>query len=228
MLTFIAGLGGRPTKLRRAGALAALVLIGTLAQAAPSQAAPKAKDSRELRAREAFATGRYQDAIDLYGKLYAETLHPTYLRNIGRCYQKLKEPDKAIDSFRDYLGRAKNLPAAERAEVDGYIAEMEALKKQQDADKAAAAAPAPVAAPVVAPVPRLEPAAPAPQPQLVATTVAPAPESTPFYKRGWFWGVAAGVVAAGVVGGLWAAGVFSKSFDPCAGRLNCVTAAGGR
>jgi len=49
------------------------------------------------------------------------------------------------------------------------------------------------------------------------------------HERFTLWqGVAAGVVAAGVVGGLWAAGVFSKSFDPCAGRLNCVTAAGGQ
>ena len=214
------------TKFRLPLALGALVLVGLLAQPTPGQAAPKAKDSRELRAREAFATGRYQEAIDLYGKLYAEKLHPTYLRNIGRCYQKLKEPDKAIDSFRDYLGRLKNIPAAERGEIEGYIAEMEALKKQQAADKAAAAAPAAVAAPLVAPVPRLEPVAPTPQRPLVTATVPPAPESTPFYKRGWFWGAAAGVVAAGVVGALWAAGVFSKSSDPCAGR-SCQTASGG-
>ena len=141
MMTFIPWLGGRPAKFRRFGALAALVLIGMLAQVAPGQAAPKAKDSRELLAREAFATGRYQEAIDLYGKLYAEKLHPTYLRNIGRCYQKLKEPEKAIDSFRDYLTRAKNLPADERKEIEGYIADMEALKERQAAEKVQAAKP---------------------------------------------------------------------------------------
>ena len=226
MLSSIRLLGRCPANFRLSGALGALVLVGLLAQTTPSQAAPKTKESRELQAREAFATGRYQEAIELYGKLYAEKLHPTYLRNIGRCYQKLKEPEKAIDSFRDYLGRVKNIPAAERSEIEGYIAEMEALKKKQDADKAAAAAPAAVVAPVVAPVPRLEPAAPAPQTQLLAATPPPAPESTPFYKRGWFWGVTAGVVAVAVVGALWAAGVFSKSFDPCAGR-SCQTASGG-
>jgi hypothetical protein len=228
MLSSIRLLGRCPANFRLSGALGALVLVGLLAQTTPSQAAPKTKESRELQAREAFATGRYQEAIELYGKLYAEKLHPTYLRNIGRCYQKLKEPEKAIDSFRDYLGRVKNIPAAERSEIEGYIAEMEALKKKQDADKAAAAAPATVAAPVVAPVPRLEPAAPAPQTQLLASTPPPAPKSTPFYERGWFWGVTAGVVAVVVVGSLWAAGVFSKSFDPCAGRPGCVTAAGGQ
>ena len=226
MMSSIRLLGRCPANFRLSGALGALVLVGLLAQTTPSQAAPKTKESRELQAREAFATGRYREAIELYGKLYAEKLHPTYLRNIGRCYQKLKEPEKAIDSFRDYLGRVKNIPAAERIEIEGYIAEMEALKKKQDADKAAAAAPAAVVAPVVAPVPRLEPAAPAPQTQLLASTPPPAPESTPFYKRGWFWGVTAGVVAVVVVGSLWAAGVFSKSSDPCAGRT-CQTASGG-
>jgi hypothetical protein len=226
MISSIRLLGRGPANFRLSGALGALVIVGLLAQSTPSQAAPKTKESREFQAREAFATGRYQEAIDLYGKLYAEKLHPTYLRNIGRCYQKLKEPERAIDSFRDYLGRGKNIPAAERSEIEGYIAEMEALKTKQDADKAAAAHAA-VVAPVVAPVPRLEPAAPAPQTQLLASTPPPASESTPFYKRGWFWGVTAGVVAVVVVGTLWATGVFSKSSDPCAGRSVCLPAAGG-
>ena len=63
--------------------------------------------------------------------------------------------------------------------------------------------------------------------ECTATATPPAPESTPFYKRGWFWGVTAGVVAVAVVGALWAAGVFSKSSDPCAGRSVCLPAAGG-
>jgi tetratricopeptide (TPR) repeat protein len=236
MMTFIPWLGGRPAKFCRPGALAALVLIGMLAQGTPGQAAPKPKDIRELRAREAFATGRYQEAIDLYGKLYAEKLHPTYLRNIGRCYQKLREPDKAIDSFHDYLSRAKNLPANEQKEIDGYIADMEALKAQQAAEKAQAAKPparatdgaaaAPAALPPVVPSPNLQPAQPSPQAQLMAATPPPPPESPPFYERGWFWGVAAGVVAVVVVGGLYAGGVFSKTFDPCAGR-SCQAASGG-
>ena len=229
MMTPIPLLGRRPAKCRPAGALAALVFFGLLAQGAPGQAAPKAKESRELRAREAFTTGHYQEAIDLYGKLYAEKLHPTYLRNIGRCYQKLKEPDKAIDSFRDYLNKAKNLPANEQKEIEGYIADMEALKERQAAEKAQAPArpteAAAAALPPVAPTPNLQPAQPATETQLIAEKPAPAPEAPPFYKRGWFWGVAAGVVAAAVVGGLYAGGVL-KSSDDCTGRV-CKTAVSG-
>jgi tetratricopeptide (TPR) repeat protein len=227
-------LGRRSATSCSLGALAALVLIGVLAQAAPGQAAPKGKDSRELQAREAFATGHYREAIDLYGKLYAEKLHPTYLRNIGRCYQKLKEPENAIDTFRDYLRQAKHLPADEQKEIEGYIADMEALKERQAAQAVPAAKPpaplteeaAPAALPPSAPAPKLQPAPPARETQLLAEKPAPPPESPPFYERGWFWGVAAGVVAVAVVGGLYAGGVFTKTFNPCAGR-SCQTAAGG-
>src|SRR5437763_4667411 len=98
------------TALRRV-LVAALLLVGLSAtvQAAPSQ--------RELDAREAFAAGRYEQALDLFAKLYAETLHPTYLRNIGRCEQNLGQPEKAIASFREYLRKARGLSADERSEV---------------------------------------------------------------------------------------------------------------
>src|SRR4029077_5597286 len=88
-------------------------------------------NAREMKAREDFAAGRYQQALDAFAKLYAETLHPTYLRNIGRCYQNMGEPDKAITSFREYLRKHKSITADERAEVEGFIAEMEELKKQR-------------------------------------------------------------------------------------------------
>lgn len=73
-----------------------------------------------MQAREAFAAGRFDDALTLFAKLYAETLHPVYLRNIGRCHQKMRQPDKAIDSFRDYLAKSPKLSRAERTEIDGY------------------------------------------------------------------------------------------------------------
>jgi len=102
-----------------------------------------ADDDRELTAREAFAAGRYQEALDIYAKLFAETLHPTYLRNVGRCHQMLGNADQAIKTFREYLRRAADLPPQQRSEVEGFIAEMEALKKTQDkaaADRAATTA----------------------------------------------------------------------------------------
>lgn len=175
------------------------------------------QDPREMQAREAFAAGNYKDALEFYTKLYAEKLHPTYLRNIGRCYQNLDDHDRAISSFREYLRKAKDLPADERAEVEGYIKELEDAKQRA---AAAAAAEAEKAKPLPLPSP------PPPPPQQI-TVVQPQPvpppeESDPFYTKGWFWGVVAGVVVVGVVGTLAATGTFnSKTSVACPDGATC-------
>lgn len=71
--------------------VASLMLL--VAQPVWAQSDP---DRRELEARTSFARGDYDQALSLYVGLYAETLHPTYLRNIGRCYQQLRQPGRAI------------------------------------------------------------------------------------------------------------------------------------
>jgi hypothetical protein len=86
----------------------------------------------EREAIEVFVAGRYEDALNSYAKLYAETLNPTYLRNIGRCYQRLRRPDSAIEKFRDYLAGGKDITTGDRAEVMGYIREMEDLRERQN------------------------------------------------------------------------------------------------
>jgi len=202
--------------------LAGAVLCCAFAPAIATQAAPKSKDKREIKAREAFAEGRYEEALDLFAKLYAEKLHPTYLRNIGRCYQNLQQPDKAINSFRDYLRQAKDVSAAEEKEVEGYIAEMEALKKKQEDGQAANAAPSPPPPTIPVPAaPPVEASQGATAASLTETPATPSPEpSPPFYTRGWFWGVVGGVAAVAVVGGLWAAGVF-KPASQCKAPYVC-------
>ena len=121
-----------------------LALIMTLAGSRLVAAQPPDEDKR---ARELFAVGKYSEALEIYGKLYAETSHPTYLRNIGRCFQNLDQPDKAISSFREYLRQAKNLTPEQRAQVEGYIREMEELKRQREAPPPPAAPAASVASP---------------------------------------------------------------------------------
>jgi hypothetical protein len=200
-------------------ALCALLATATwvvgVAPASAAQRGSKHTDKREIDARQAFAAGRYQEALNLYAELYADKVHPTYLRNIGRCYQNLQQPDKAINAFRDYLRQAKGLSEAEKKEVEGYIAEMEQMKKQQE-DAAKPAGTTVVAQPLPPPPP---PSGPVGQPagaNLQTSQPAPAPPApTPFYKKGWFWGAVGVAVAAGVVGGLYAGGAFSKSSRAC-------------
>src|SRR5688572_31942564 len=91
-----------------------------LALQAPVRAADETGD--DMRARTHFAAGEYKQALDIYARLYAETINPTYLRNIARCHQNLGDADKAISSFREYLRKARDLTPDQRAEIEGYIA----------------------------------------------------------------------------------------------------------
>ncbi|MFL5307038.1 MAG: hypothetical protein ACJ8F1_17610 [Polyangia bacterium] len=157
-----------------------------LAGAAPRTAAPEPAPE-DLRARSLFQEHRYADALVIYTQLYARTQHPTYLRNIGRCHQMLREPEPAISHFRAYLHDAHDVSAEERVEIEGYIREMEALQHATARDTSGA----PPAAVPAAPEP---PAAGSP----VLASEPPARE-TPLTHRWWFWTAIGAVVVGGVV-----------------------------
>jgi len=144
--------------------MASAMASATRATAEPRALAAAGSEDREAKARELFALGRYEEALAIYGKLYADSPHPTYLRNIGRCYQNLRRPYNAISSFEDYLRQSPNLPADQRHLVEGYIREMRELKAKQAASAAPPAGDAP-------------PAASKPRPAQVSLATAPGPEA---------------------------------------------------
>jgi len=189
--------------MKRLLLLAMLVLGATFAPRVHAQG----DADRDAQAREYFGLGRYREALDIYGKLFAETLHPTYLRNIARCYQNMGEPEKALATFREYLRKAKDLKPGERAEVEGYMREMDQeIKRRQQG------------APLLSP----SGAAAEPQARLVAdASPAERDEAPPMYKRAWFW-VAVGVVAAAAAG--TAIVLSSRSSAPPAADLGYMTA----
>jgi hypothetical protein len=159
----------------------------------------------ELKARRSFGAGDFKSALDIYTDLYARNPHPTYMRNIGRCYQNLGEPERAITAFREYLRTSKDLKPEQRTEVEGFIKEMEDLERSRAPAPPAQAAMMPPAAP---PSPRLEapppasPSAPsAGESPLTLRSAPPAEGSGSILGRWWFW-TAAAVVAAGVVTGI--------------------------
>ena len=226
--------------MKRGGAALGAVLVIVLALAG----AAHADHAGEMKAREDFAAGRYDEALQTFAKLYAETLNPIYLRNIGRCQQKLKQPDKAIDAFHDYLIKGgKKISADERAEINGYIKEMEALRDEQAAKQQATPVPVPVQP--VQPIQPAQPEGPPPgytaqpagaypgtqappaypppgadqqQPAgaLVAQPSQPEPASSgPVYTKWWFWTI----IGAVVVGGVVTAAVLSSgtTMPPCTG-----------
>jgi tetratricopeptide (TPR) repeat protein len=145
-----------------------------LAQQGGTALTPKQRE-RERKAMSAFASNRYQEALDLYADLYADFHDPIYLRNIGRCHYKLKQPDQAISSFEDYLSKYKRLSGREIDEVRGWIADMKELQKQQQTPAPAPVeTPAPVATP--APVVVAPPVIHAPAPAIVARPSPPPAE----------------------------------------------------
>jgi len=105
-----------------------------------------------------------------------------YIYNIGRCYQDMGAPDKALASFHEYLRKEKHVTPALKQEIDGHIKEMEDLKKQQQAltEKLGA-----VAAPVAAPAAEAPPAAPAAKPGATPepATAVPDEPKTPAAKE---------------------------------------------
>jgi hypothetical protein len=189
---------------RLLGLFLAVAVAGPwLVAPAPALSQPAASKVKEMAARKAFAAGDWDKALDLFSDLYAETLHPVYLRNIGRCHQKKRDPQKALDAFHDYLAKSKSVSADERREIDGYMKEMESLRDEL-AQKAVRDQQA-VQAKTERPLP--------PPPPLAATTLATEPvppAAEPVYKKWWLWTALGAVVAGGIV----AAVVVSKSGSP--------------
>ncbi len=228
------------TQLRRTRALVAAIVVAAIVGLGGGAHADRKED--DLRARTHFAAGEYKQALDIYARLYAETLHPTYLRNIARCHQNLGDPDKAIGSFREYLRKAKELSPDQRKEIEGYIAEMEELKRSRAAPEPKPAAPEPKPSSPTAPAP-VTPSAAAPPTEMPAPTltVPPPPaesslplvgaggpaatversqpsDDAPVYTRWWLWAAVGGVVAAGIVTAL----LLGRDTSPTHGSLGAL------
>ena len=93
-----------------------------------------------------------------------------FVRNIGACYYYLRRIDPALSNLREYLVRKKNITAEDRAEVEGWINELEHLRSRVSA---------PPASLVVPP----QPASPAP-PAATQESPEPAPSIAPVAASG--------------------------------------------
>ena len=176
--------------------------------------AQAASDTREIKAREDFAAGRFQEALDIFARLYAESLHPIYLRNIGRCYQGLRNPDRAIATFHDYLRKAKGITPDEKKEIEGFISEMEDLKRQREATAGATrgAATRPRSRPCRRrPSPRRARRPRPGRPRRHAPDDGARQPSSPIYTKWWFWTLVGAVVVGGGLGIAAATGTFDKT-----------------
>src|SRR5687768_5185973 len=205
-------------------------LTCTAGALAPAQAqergtvlTPKQRE-RERKAMSAYAATRYQGALDLYADLYADFHDPLYLRNIGRCHQKLKHPEEAIASFEEYLSKYKRLTGAEIDEVRGWIAEMKELQKAMAPPPPPPVEVAPTPAPAPAPAP--PPAMIVPPPPVQVVQQAPpveARDNSTIRRVGW--GLLIGGAALAAAGGVF--DLLSWSKYNSSKDNKCLSATGG-
>jgi hypothetical protein len=95
----------------------------------PSEPALAEARARYREGAQAYAEGRYKDAIDLF--LDADRLRPSAALsfNIARAYEKLRDASGALRWYRDYLRRADN--PVDREQVQLRIGTLENLLRQK-------------------------------------------------------------------------------------------------
>jgi tetratricopeptide (TPR) repeat protein len=149
-----------------------------------------------------YQLGNYHEAVREFGAGYELVPRPQFLLNLGQCYRKLNDLEKAREMYQRYL---RDAPATdvERPQAQQILAEIE----RQLAASKPPASPPPQAAP------------PAAASSMTVIRPAPPREKRPFIKRHW-WIFPASAVVVGVAVGV---GVYyGTRTDPCAGaNLAC-------
>jgi hypothetical protein len=174
-----------------------LVILAMSMWAGVAAAEPTAKDLYDSGLRHYNLT-EYDAALADFKKAYQLSGRPELLYNLAQCYRAMGDPTKAQAQYRAYLREKPD--AANRAEVEKLILAMDtAIKAQKqpptEASPPVTPTPAPAPPPVAAPGPE-----PSVAPAAVTATAPPPAEHRPVYKKGWFWGVMAGVAAVVVAG----------------------------
>jgi tetratricopeptide (TPR) repeat protein len=165
------------------------------AQAGREDAAAKKAKSYFDEGQKHYQIGEYQKALDAFKAGYLAKPNASFLYNLGQCYRQMKQPEDAIREYKAYLRESPNAP--NRADVEGFLKEMEKLQSDRDAEAKAAAAKAADDA-------KAAQAAQSAQAQQVAqqsaTPTAAATEKP--RSKWWIAGVVAGVVVVGAGVGL--------------------------
>jgi hypothetical protein len=154
-----------------------------------------------------YQLGNYDEALREFAAGYELAPRPQFLLNLGQCYRKLDNLEKAREMYQRYLHDAP-VSDPERPQAQQILAEIDRQIADKQAAAAAAAAPPPTA-------PTGTSAATTSAPAATATLTTTAPAKKPWIKRNW-WIIPVGAVVVGVAVGL---GVYygTRAPDPCSG-----------
>jgi tetratricopeptide (TPR) repeat protein len=115
-----------------------LVLIASVASAAPKTGAPAQKQAQALfeQGLASYQSGKYQDAITQFKQAYELVDDPVYLFNIAQSYRKVADCTSADDYYRRYLGAAPK--ADNQQKVEQWLEELRPCVEQRKQDQEAA------------------------------------------------------------------------------------------
>jgi len=175
----------------RVGVVVVIVLCcASGARAAPVDDVESARD-HFAKGKRLYDLGRFAEAASEYELAYQAKDDPALLFNIGQAYRLARQSSKALLAYKAYL---RNVPdAANRAEVETWIRDLEA-------SAAPAAGQPPAALSTKAP----SPAVVAPLTTVAVVAPAPAPRRS-IARKPWFWAAiigSAAVVATGIAVGV--------------------------
>ncbi len=94
------------------------------------------RETKERAAKRACLTGDPVKGVGLLVDLYLDTNDPTYIFNQGRCFEQNSRCADAVARFREYLRKAKDADATDRADAEKHIADCQALLGKDEAGRA--------------------------------------------------------------------------------------------
>jgi tetratricopeptide (TPR) repeat protein len=175
----------------------AITLILISAFCFPSQSDAANREAKERSAKKACLAGDVAKGVAILAELYVDSDDANYMFNQGRCFEQNRRYEDAIARFREYLAKATNAPAADKAEAEGHIAACERyLGKPGGGPQAAQPTVAAQPSPDPIPPAGAAPASPA-DAGLARAAVMPRPESHGSGLR--ITGVVTAVVGAGAL-----------------------------
>lgn len=150
-----------------------IVLTLGISLTANAQTESEKKQAKEHfeKASRLYELQKYGEAIAEYESAYLLVEDPALLFNIGQAYRLWEKPEDAIRSYKNYLRRRPD--AANRADVEKKIVDLENQIEEKRAAMAPATAPAAIALPQEAPPP-IAPPANVPNSPSITKPIAPA------------------------------------------------------
>jgi tetratricopeptide (TPR) repeat protein len=185
-----------------AGALSVLALVSAFPRISPARADECSREEMATAkphfnsGAKAFRIGELQKAADEFKAAYEACASPLFLFNLGQTYRQLKDFDKALYFYKQFLSTAP--PSDDRrADVQKWIDQLDAqIAARHPVEKISPATPTAVDPPKSAVAPNAASAASSPTPTLAAVAEQPKRVRKPIYEQWWLWTTIA-VVAAG-------------------------------